>query len=121
MQYDKENNIGYFENDQKVIEYIHFLTIKHFSHFKDEISTQFETNLAAFDKLVSLGLFHKFHNDIFNPEQVAKVFERFYERIELVEKVIELPDDVKEKLANLQNKDAIFNAFKNKQKRISEA
>lgn len=115
MQYDKEHTIGYFESDQKVIEYLNFLVIKHFSHFRDEIGTQFETNLAAFDKLVSLGLFHKFHTDIFNPEQIAKVFERFYERIELATKVIELPEETKQQLANMQNKDIIFNAFKNKQ------
>lgn len=108
MQYDKKNKIGYFENNQKVIEYIYFLIIKHFSHFKNEIGSQFETNIASFDKLVSLGLFHKFHNDIFDPEQVAKVFDRFYERIEIVSDVIKLDDETKEKLANLQNKDLIF-------------
>lgn len=108
IQYDQENNIGYFENNEKVINYINFLICKYFSHFYDEIGSQFETNIAAFKTLVRLGLFHKFHNDIFNPEQVAKVFDRFYERIELAAKVIELDPETQEKLTNLQNKDILF-------------
>lgn len=108
IQYDQENNIGYFEDNQKVIEYLNYLVIKFFSHFHDEIGSQFETNIVAFETLVRLGLFHKFHNEIFTPEQVAKVFDRFYERIELASKVIELDEADKQKLANLQNKDIIF-------------
>ena len=108
IQYDQENNIGYFEDNQKVIEYLNYLVIKFFSHFHDEIGSQFETNIVAFETLVRLGLFHTFHNEIFNPEQVAKVFDRFYERIELASKVIELDEADKQKLANLQNKDILF-------------
>ncbi|RKJ67870.1 hypothetical protein D7X33_24690 [Butyricicoccus sp. 1XD8-22] len=120
-KYTTENNIDFFEHDGIVIHYLQFLIVKYFTKLHENLGSNFEENKEAYDYLDSSGLIWLFNEKIFDVEQLGKVYERFYERIDIVDKVIELPDDMKEKLTKLQNKDIIFNAFnKNKPKQIPE-
>ena len=100
QQREEENR--FFINDQKVYECIHYLCCKHFTHFKDEIGTQFETNIQAMVFMHDKGYLSLLHNEIFNPAEVFKVYDRFNERAELGLKQLELDDESKEKLTNLQ-------------------
>ena len=109
---EKENQ--YFVNDQKIYEFLYYMIAKFFTHFRDEIGSQFETNIQAMVFMHDKGYLRLIHNEIFNPAEVMKVFDRFNERAELGLKSLELNEETREKLANLQHVNKLV-------KRIPEA
>ncbi len=108
LKYDAEKGENYFKNDEVVIQYLQYLIFKYFTKIHEQVGSDFEENKEVFDYFDSLGYIWLFHEKIFNPEEVVKVFKRFYTWIELVNKQIELDEEAKQKLVNIQNKDILF-------------
>lgn len=108
LLYSQENNIDYFKNDDEFLKYAFYLIIKHFSHFKDEISDKFEDNIKAMNKLLSTGLFEKFYKEVFDMNEVWEVIDKINEIMQLSLKITELENEKRQEiLKQVENKEII--------------
>ena len=103
IDYTSKNKINYLQSDYDVLEYTHFLIIKYFSHFKDEISDEFEKQYAQMQALISMGYYELFFNEIFNELQVARVLDKLYSFVEAHERAENLQKQALKKVQNLTN------------------
>jgi len=87
VKFSQENNLGFLVNDHEFFNYMYFLIIKHFTHFKDIISDDLETQIIQMEKMVSIGLFELIIKDVIPQEEVQKVFDMVADTIEAVEKL----------------------------------
>ena len=85
--YDKEKGLGFFNSHLMFNAYLDFLIIKYFTDMKDLMSDSVEDNIVVINKLREDEKFRIFFAEIFDAEQVIKVYERLNERIELIAKL----------------------------------
>lgn len=77
IQYCKKNNIDYLKNDADMEQYTGYLIIKHFTSLFDTLSKwTVEENIAYLKGLYDSGDFELFFDEIFNFEEVSKVFDQ---------------------------------------------
>ena len=100
--YDKENNLHYFQDDETLIQYLRYLIFKYFTKIHEKVGNSFEENKEVFEYFDRLGYVWLFNEKIFNPDELAKVYERFYSLIEIGTKALELDDETLQKLSNVQ-------------------
>jgi len=104
LKYSKEQEINFLENDFEFYNYIYFLTIKYFTHFKDMIADDFETQIIQMEKLVSTGLFELILIDVLPEDEMQKVFDAVLDAIELAERAVAIEEqfklDMKKKTSN---------------------
>lgn len=78
----REYNV--FPNDYEFNKYVNFLIIKYFTHFKEQwVDNDLEDNILRMHQLAKLKLFKIFFDEIFEPDQVARVHDFINERVEL--------------------------------------
>lgn len=103
IDYTSKNKINYLQSDLDVLEYVHFLMIKYFSHFGDEIAEEFEKQYAQMQALISRGYFDLFFDEVFNEHQVARVLDKLYSFVEAYERAENLQKQAFKKAQNLTN------------------
>lgn len=75
IQYCKINNIDYLKDDADITQYTGYLIIKHFTSLFDTLSKwSVEDNITYLKGLYDSGDFEVFFDEIFNIEEVDKVF-----------------------------------------------
>ncbi|QIC46300.1 hypothetical protein GAG94_03645 [Lysinibacillus sphaericus] len=75
IQYCKNNNIDYLKDDADITQYTGYLIIKYFTSLFDTLSKwSVEDNIAYLKGLYDSGDFEVFFDEIFNIEEVDKVF-----------------------------------------------
>lgn len=117
IQYAAENDIEYFTTDSDLYNFISYLSIKYFTHLGEELQdSALEDDIAAISALISTGLYKTILNDVFDGNQLQRIFETMSEHIELsgrvekyqaelmaqVEDKVESPV-IKNKIANKSN------------------
>lgn len=70
---DQATAMDFTMSDELTMNHVLFLTIKHFTHLKDELSSNLGEQLQQLDWLIDTGLFTKIINDIFLPTELAKI------------------------------------------------
>lgn len=98
-EYCKENKLELLQTDDKVIEYLQFLIIKHFTSLKDELENKsLDTHYKTMKALEKNGLHRVFLDHMFDSAEVIKVLDRKNEVEKLGELVmIELEKDERNK------------------------
>lgn len=76
IQFDNERKINFFNEDEKLIQYIMFLILKNFTNLDKEIPEELDAQIPIFNQIISVGLFEEMFNNVFPPEQVSLVLER---------------------------------------------
>ena len=108
IMYDVENKKGFFVDDETFMIYINFLMIKHFSHLGGSMKNNtLEENVVYIEHLGKTGYFRLFFNEIFEPKEVAKVFEMVRERAEMVEKIKDAEIDLMNQAQKIPSKNKI--------------
>lgn len=74
--YAQENDLDVLNNDLSFIDYAMYLVVKHFTHFKDEIGSDFATNIAAHNLLYQSGIYELCHEQLFDQNEVYRVLEK---------------------------------------------
>lgn len=84
IQYAAENDIEYFTTDSDLYNFISYLSIKYFTHLGEELQdSALEDDIAAISALISTGLYKTILNDVFDGNQLQRIFETMSEHIEL--------------------------------------
>lgn len=76
LQFDNEHKINFFNEDEKLIQYVMFLILKNFTNLDKEIPEELDAQIPIFNQIISVGLFEEMFNNVFPPEQVSIVLER---------------------------------------------
>lgn len=95
LEYDTQNKIGFFKEDERMIQYLLFLTIRYFTELYNEIPATLEEQLPIFNQLISTGVFEEIINNAFDPNETGRVIERFTSFISLVSQVAELESETR--------------------------
>lgn len=104
IKYVQENNINFFKHDAELFQYIYFLIIKKFTHLKDEIADDFETQLAQMAALVRLGYLEKIIEDVFDPLQILRVTEKVMRLVGYAEQLQEETKKVEKAIKTIEKK-----------------
>lgn len=99
IKYSQEKKLGFLESDHEFFNYMYFLIIKYFTHFKDIISDDLETQIIQMEKMVSIGLFELIIKDVLPQEEVQLVFDVILDTIDSVEKLDAIEEQHKLNLA----------------------
>ena len=95
LEYDEKHKLNFFKNDEIFIQYIFFLTIKHMTNLQDEIPPTLDKQIHIFNQLIAIGLFEEMFNNVFDPNEVSKILERFGTFASLATQIAELEDDTR--------------------------
>src|SRR5690606_35166125 len=114
MEYANENDIEFFKQDSELLIYISFLTIKYFTHLKDELeNSSLEDDISALGSLLSTGLFKKILNDVFDGNEVHKVYDVMTEHIEGSAKALEVQAKMQQETFNMVQSPTIKSKLQN--------
>lgn len=106
MTYVEENKIPFPANDTELMNYVLYLTVKHFTHLKDDIGDKFEDNLKAMEILYDTRLYQLCHEALFNPEQVNLVLDKVTKAALLSDKIKDTEkqarNEIEEKVVNTE-------------------
>lgn len=113
IKYNDKNEIGYFNNYFEFTTYVNFLIIKYFTNLKDDFKdSSLEDNINLLVTLAKTKYFRLFFEDVFEPQEVEKVFERINELDELIAKIDNLQDKLKEDLSQQIKQPEVREKFK---------
>ena len=93
MVFDHENEIGFFINYEAEMVYMNFLIIKYFTDMKDLMSDSLVDNIAVINVLREDSKFKRFFEEIFDNEQVIRVYEVRNNWIEMLAKVENMKEE----------------------------
>ena len=97
IEYDEKHKLNFFINDEIFIQYIFFLTIKHMTNLHDEIPSTLDKQINIFNQLIAIGLFEEMFNNVFDPNEVSKILERFGSFASMATQIAELENDTRSK------------------------
>ena len=89
----------FFADNENFFKYALFLGIKHFTHFRSEIPEDFEKQTVILEWFIDTGLFKTIFEDVFDPEQVEKIFKRVVDVVQIGEKIQKQDLEIKDKMA----------------------
>lgn len=117
IQYDIENKIGYFTNDQKFTTYVNFLIIKYFTNLKEVLTDSLETNILTIEKLRKVRYFSLLFEEVFDSSEVERVFVLVNRVAIQADKLLTLKREDLEKLAS----DVKTDYYKGKAEKLLES
>lgn len=114
INFCKENNLNYLKNDADVLQYTHFLIIKHFSSLHDELNDKaFEVHVETLSKLYDTGMYDIFFNEIFDEDEVQKLIDQLISIEDLANKYVKeiqyQKDNISKNVNNQLLKEKILN------------
>lgn len=92
LEFDKEHNLNFFNDDEIFIQYVFFLILKYMTNLRDEIPSTLDKQINIFNQLISIGLFEEMFNNVFDPNEVSKVLERIGTFAQLASQITELEE-----------------------------
>lgn len=113
IKYNDEHEIGYFNNYYEFVIYTNFLIIKYFTNLKDDFKdSSLEENINLIVTLAKTKYFRLFFEEVFEPQEVEKVFERINELDELIAKIDKLQGKLKDELSQQIKQPEVREKFK---------
>jgi len=83
-------------NEFEVIQYVQFLIFKYFTSLHNELDGKsVETHFETFYKLYDSGLLSEFLVNVFDQEEISKVFDQFYDILEIIPKLKTKEDEIR--------------------------
>ena len=83
--YAEQHEIEFFSSDIRFMQYIYFLIIKHFTNLRDQIPSDFPSQVEAMNIVVSTGLYETMFNVCFDENEVLDIVEKFKSLLKKVE------------------------------------
>lgn len=84
IKYCQENKLDKLKDEDKILQYLQFLIIKHFTSLKDELDNKpFNIHLETKESLEESGLYRIFLDHMFDPSEVHDVLDRFNDIVKL--------------------------------------
>ncbi len=118
VRYAEENKINFLKTEYELVNYLYFMIVKNFTHFKDEIADDLETQIVQMDALVKLGYLELIIGEVFNPKEIYRVLDKVMQLAEYADKVKNAEMEAKDKASKLENKaKAIQKSTKTKSKK----
>jgi len=106
-----KHNIDFFNDESIFLKYVYFLLIKKFTHLGKDIPDTLPEQIPVISTLISTGLFETIFEHCFDPEEVARVIEKFQQFTILAEQLISLNQFAKQELEEKVDNKEIFQAF----------
>lgn len=107
MKQAEDDGLDYFEDEARIVFFVHFLIIKHFTDFKNEIPNDFPTQHTIMKQFYDKGIYYDLMNNMFDGNEVTKVIERVEEKVGMVNKIMEATQKELAKLERLENKEIL--------------
>lgn len=111
LEYIEKEKLEPFKTDGDFYKYIGFLIIKFFTELNNEIPNDFPSQIAILNQMISTGVYRKLMNDMFDVNEITKVYDRIAETSEKVIQLNQMVEKEMAKLDKLQNKDIISKPF----------
>lgn len=111
LEYIEKHNLEPFESDEDFYKYLGFLIIKFFTELKNEIPDDFPSQIPIMDQMISTGVYRKLLNDMFDVNEITKVYDRVAETSEKIIQLNEMIEKEMAKLDTLKNKDILNQLF----------
>lgn len=110
LKFIGENEIEIDEDTY--MNYIFFLTIKHFTHLKKTIADEFDKQLVQMNELIATGVYKEIMDNVFQPKEIKKVLDSLGDIIGNTMFMQDVEARAQDKLSQLelQNKD-MLNVF----------
>jgi hypothetical protein len=89
------------------MQYIYFLIIKHFTNLRDQIPSDFPSQVEAMNIVVSTGLYETMFNVCFDENEVLDIVEKFKSFVSIVDQIAHLDTEVREQLLNTVESDFV--------------
>ncbi|MGE7840762.1 hypothetical protein ACQKNX_08215 [Lysinibacillus sp. NPDC093712] len=84
ITYCQENEIDNLNSDDKIMQYLQFLVIKHFTSLKEELDKKpFDIHFKTKNELEETGLYRIFLDHMFDPAEVYEVLDRMNDVVKL--------------------------------------
>ncbi len=84
IKYCQENKLDKLNDDDRTLQYLQFLIIKHFTSLKEELDNKsFDIHFETKESLEETGLYRIFLDHMFDPSEVHDVLDRFNDIIKL--------------------------------------
>jgi len=84
ITYCQDNKLDKLNSDDKIMQYLQFLIIKHFSSLKEELDKEsFDIHFKTKDELEETGLYRIFLDHMFDPAEVYEVLDRMNDVVKL--------------------------------------
>lgn len=78
-QEDSKKDTMFFTNEMEIIQYINFLILKYFTSIGDMLANvDFEGHISVMKELTDLEFIEVFINEVFDVDQVSKVYNEYY-------------------------------------------
>lgn len=107
IQYATANEILLPED--KALDYIYFLCIKHFTSLEKGISDKYEDQLLQMDYLIDAGYYMQIINEVFMPSEINKVLDALTDFMSANQLLQDVDTQINQKTENLKlrNKDML--------------
>lgn len=102
-----EKGLGFFNNDEEFLSYIHFLIAVRFTNLDKDVPKDFEQQVPYMNELINTGLFKRIFDEVLLAEEVDKVLERLVEFKTLIEKIGKVSENGQSLLNDLENKEVL--------------
>lgn len=112
LEYVEKKEYNFLKDETELVQYMHFLMIKQFTHLGKDIGEDIESQIPVMTELIATGLFEFIFEHVFEQDEVLAVIAKFQERVDIIKRIGDYSAEMQEEYAEkLINKDLLSQVF----------